>query len=196
MTVRMKVLVLLFFLALLSLGACKKSLSVFPTRETPEDGANLCDLIKIETIQSILGSSVTETKSSARSGNGFRVSQCFYAAKDYSLSVNVEIIREDQADSGRRSPRDFWKERFGRSDSEKEEENTGRKNEDEREANFPSPQKIDGIGEDAYWTGGGSAMLYVLNGNIVIRISVGGVEPIDAKLQKSKALAKELASRM
>jgi hypothetical protein len=46
------------------------------------------------------------------------------------------------ASQAKRSPRDFWKETF-----EREQKAAG----DEREASAP-PKKIDGIGEEAYWT--------------------------------------------
>ena len=61
-----------------------------------------------------------------------------------------------QRDPGRpatTSPKDFWKERFGRYDGEEKERDKDKKtaegNEEKEEA--VPPKKIDGIGDEAFW---------------------------------------------
>ena len=67
------------------------------------------------------------------------------------------------AGQAKRSPRDFWKETFGRKEGREREE---------KEASAP-PKKIDGIGEEAYWTSNRfGGVLYVLKGDAFISISV------------------------
>ena len=66
----------------------------------------------------------------------------------------------------------------------------------EEEEGIP-PTKIDGIGEAAYWMGsrvGGA--LYVLKKDAFIRISVGGADTQEAKIDKSKALAQKALDRL
>ena len=67
---------------------------------------------------------------------------------------------------------------------------------DEEEKAAP-PQKIDGLGDEAFWTGnrvGGA--LYVLKKDIFIRISIGGPDNEETKINKSKALAQKALERL
>ena len=59
------------------------------------------------------------------------------------------------------------------------------------------PKKIGGIGEEAFWSGGrfGGA-LYVLKGDLFIRISVGGPDNEETKIEKSKTLAQKALDRL
>jgi hypothetical protein len=59
------------------------------------------------------------------------------------------------------------------------------------------PKKIDGIGDEAYWTAGriGGA-LYILKDDTFIRISVGGRDKEETKIDKSKALAEKALRRL
>jgi len=56
---------------------------------------------------------------------------------------------------------------------------------------------IDGIGDEAYWTAGriGGA-LYILKDDTFIRISVGGPDKEETKIDKSKALAEKALLRL
>ena len=68
--------------------------------------------------------------------------------------------------------------------------------EQEQEKGQP-PKKLEGIGDDAYWTAnrmGGA--LYVLKNDVFIRISVGGPESEDAKINRCKALAEKALSHL
>jgi hypothetical protein len=59
------------------------------------------------------------------------------------------------------------------------------------------PKKIEGVGDDAFWSAnrmGGA--LYVLKDNVFIRISIGGPEPEESKIEKTKALAAKALSRL
>jgi hypothetical protein len=59
------------------------------------------------------------------------------------------------------------------------------------------PKKVEGIGDDAYWIAnrvGGA--LYVLKNDVFIRISVGGPESEDAKINRCKALAEKALSHL
>ena len=97
------------------------------------------------------------------------------------------------------SPKDFWKERFGRYSGEekerdKDKEQTERK--EEKEESLP-PKKIDGIGEEAFWASNRfGGMLYVLKGDAFISISVGGTDDEETKIKKSKALAQKVLQRL
>jgi hypothetical protein len=167
---------------------------------------DVCALISKQEIETIQGAHIKETKSSVRSDAGFRVSQCLYTAEDFSKSVSLAVTQRDPASSGKLSVNDFWSETFGRftdegkkSNSDKEErkrlpEQARREGE---ERTFIPPKKIDGLGDDAFWSPnpvGGA--IYVLKKDVFIRLSIGGHDNEESKLDKSKALAQKAIDRL
>jgi len=171
---------------LISLPGCKK-------RETPPPKPrDVCGLITVDEIQTIQGSPMRETKNSARSDGGFLVSQCFYTATEFSKSVNLAVVQRDPDHPGKRSPRDFWKEKF---DPYQNEEPKTEKGEEKEQG--PAPKKIERLGDDAYWIinrfGG---ILYVLKGDAFISVGIGGTDDEETKLEKSKVLAKKALQRL
>ena len=132
------------------------------------------------------------TKNSARADGGFRVSQCFYTATEFSKSVNLAVVQRDPSHPSKRSPRDFWKEKFDPYRDEEPKTNRG----DEKEQG-PAPKKIASLGDDAYWVGNRfGGILYVLKGDAFISIGVGGTDDQETKLKKSKALAEKALQRL
>jgi hypothetical protein len=210
----LRIFVCLLCSPLLFFTGCKKPASVQPSLNSQsasrqESGSadffDACSLLEKKEIEAIQGSPIKETKSSASSDGGFRVSQCFYTAEEFSKSVSLAVTQNDPISPGKRSPRDFWKEIFGRyAGDAKERERTQEKKEnlgdqgrkEEREESIP-PKKIDGLGDESYWTGGrlGGA-LYVLKNDKFIRISVGGPHKEETKIDKSKALAQKALRRL
>ena len=98
----------------------------------------------------------------------------------------------------------YWAESFrwftgDASDEEKsaeKKEKYGGAEWEEKEKRVP-PKKVDGIGEEAYWSGnrfGGA--LYVLAKDAIVRISVGGPDNEQIKIDKSKALALKALERL
>ena len=175
-------------------------------QESNQPGFDVCALITKQEIETIQGSPVKETKSSVRSDAGFRVSQCFYTAEDFSKSVSLAVTQRDPASSAKRSVNDFWTKTFGRFNDTKKNSNSdqeerqrlgeqGRREGEEK--TFISPKKIDGIGDDAFWspnpTGGA---IYALKKDVFIRLSIGGRDNEQGKLDKSKTLAQKVIDRL
>jgi hypothetical protein len=173
---------------------------------TNQGELDVCGLITKQEIAAIQRSPIKETKSSVRSDAGFRVSQCFYTAADFSKSVSLAVTQRDLASSSKRSVKDFWNETLGRA-ADAEKESSGDKQESGssreyvrsqgEEKVFIPPKKIDGIGDDAFWSPnpvGGA--IYVLKKNVFIRISIGGSDNEQGKLDKSKALARKAIERL
>src|SRR5207247_3618286 len=114
-------------------------------QESNQAQTEVCGLLTKGEIEAIQGSPIKETKSSARSDAAFRVSQCFYTATEFSKSVSVAVMQRDPGRPTTTSPKDFWKERFGRysgNEKERDKEETERK--EEKEESVP-PKKIEGI---------------------------------------------------
>lgn len=55
---------------------------------------------------------MNDAKSSEHFDGTFRISQCLYTAAEFSNSVNLALIQIDPNQPGKRSPKDFWKEKF------------------------------------------------------------------------------------
>jgi hypothetical protein len=191
-------LVFLFCAVLLILAGCQKH-ETTPRVSSNQGQIDVCGLLTKEEIEAIQGSPIKETKSSARSDGAFRVSQCFYTATEFSKSVSLAVMQRDAGRPTTTSPRDFWKERFGRYSGEekerdKDKEETERK--EEKEESVP-PKKIEGIGEEAFWASNRfGGVLYILKGDAFVSISLGGTDDEETKLQKSKALAQKALPRL
>jgi hypothetical protein len=168
---------------------------------------DVCGLIQNAEIEAIQGSPIKETKSSGRSNGGVHTAQCFYTAAEFSKSISLSVTLPDPGSSANRSIRDFWKQTFVRSEeAEKEKEREGDKEKKESlreqkrekgEEEGAPLRKINGVGEDAYWSGnrvGGA--LYVLKKETFIRISVGGADDAETKIKKSRLLAEKALGRL
>jgi len=179
----------IFFL--LILDGCKERRNTIMTHDA-------CSLVSKEEVGSVQEAPVNDTKSSEHSDGVFRVSQCFYAAAEFSKSVSLALIQKDPNQRDKRSPKDFWKEKFGPYNAnEKEREGkaetkTGR----EKEEGTP-PKKITSLGDGAYWVSNRfGGILYVLKGDAFISISLGGTDDEETKIKKSKALAQQALQRL
>jgi hypothetical protein len=204
---------LYFLLPLLLCGGCKKwqqtrgRPDVSPPQQLARQQARpaepkiaACKLITTEEVGAIQGAKITDTKSSAGWSGNLLMSQCYYAAMEPNKSVSVAVIEKDpqSAESG---PRGFWNQTFketARSENEPGEknENSGREPHEEQDRKIPR-KKIDGVGEEAFWSGnrfGGA--LYVLKNDVIVRVSVGGPDDQETKIAKSKALVEKALSRL
>ena len=176
---------------LLILGACRERGSTLVTRDP-------CSLVSKEEVESVQEAPVNETKSSEHSDGVFRVSQCFYAAAEFSKSVSLALIQKDPNQRDKGSPKDFWKEKFGPYNAnEKERDRKAQtKPREEKEEGAP-PKKISGLGDDAYWVSNRfGGILYVLNGDAFISISLGGTDNEETKIKKSQTLVQKALQRL
>ena len=151
---------------------------------------NACAMLTSEEIQSIQGERFTDTKLSENSANGLRVSQCFFTLPTFTNSISLAITQKADAPDAR-DPKQFWKDTFH---SHKEQKNDSDR---EQEEESRPPQKITGIGDEAFWmTSPAAGILYVLKGSSYIRISIGGRGDQQTKVTKAKALAQKVISRL
>ena len=169
-----------------------------PTVKTKVD---VCSLISGADLQNIQGEQPKETQRSDREDAGFIVSQCYYSLPTTTNSVVLNVTTP-AGGAGARDPREYWGETFARKaetngPERKREGKAKEEGEGDGEEGAARPQKIAGLGEDAYWianrVGGG---LYVLKQDLFFRISVGGPGDANAKLKRSKALAQRVLKRI
>lgn len=150
----------------------------------PATDGDACTLLTKEEIQAVQGETFKNTKPSQKVAGGLTVSQCYFELPTAANSVVLTVTRKAE---GGRDPSQSWQDMF----------HSERRSEREEEGGDKEPPKIDGLGEEAFWTGtrvGGA--LFVLKGNCYIRISVGGAGDQAQKIEKSKALAESVLKRL
>lgn len=204
-----------FLLLLLLCDGCKKSQQAgsvtapSPLQQTvsAELKIEACSLITKEEVDAVQSTTISETKSSEGPVGEYLITQCYYAATGPNLSVSLAVTQRDLKNSSAASPREEWEEIFGGFDRENKANNKpeelqregekGRGREEEEGENKQPPRKIDDVGEAAFWSGsrfGGA--LYVLKKDVILRISVGGPDNEETKIEKSKTLAQKALSRL
>ncbi|HKZ03228.1 MAG TPA: hypothetical protein VJ180_13370 [Pyrinomonadaceae bacterium] len=153
-----------------------------------------CTLLTSDEIKSGQGEPVKETKLSGGSEPGFNVSQCFFSLPTFANSVSLTVTqRGDGSDA--RDPKQFWKDTFHRPNGRREGRGRGEEGEKGEEK---SPEKISGIGDEAFWAGGGiGGALYVLKGHSYVRVSIGGrMGDVRSRIKRSRALAQKVIGRL
>jgi hypothetical protein len=191
---------LLTVIVLVVLAGCRKSKTESAAKRSNIDDA--CALITSAELQAIQSAPVKDTKGSDQSDGQFRITQCFYTTDPFNKSVSLAVTQRDPVSPSARDPKEFWQQTFGRYESEmrerKGDEDEKKKSlQDADEERGRPPKKIEGVGDDAFWTAnrlGGA--IYVLKNNVFIRISVGGPETEESKIERSKALAAKALSRL
>ncbi|HEV2829105.1 MAG TPA: DUF3558 family protein [Pyrinomonadaceae bacterium] len=160
-----------------------------------------CALLTSKEIEAVQGEALQETKLSGQSTGGFSMSQCFFTLPTFTNSISLLVAQKGDGSSAQ-DPREFFRERFhekreGEKEREREREREKKKGREEEEEEGSPPQKVTGIGDEAYWTGsrvGGA--LYVLKGHSYVRISIGGPADQATKIKKTKALAAKAIARL
>jgi hypothetical protein len=186
---------------LLALTSCRKPKTADKPVKQPDIDA--CSLITKEEVKAIQGSPVTDMKGNVQSDGKFRYAQCFYTSDPFNKSVSLAVTQADSASATLRDPKEFWTQTFGRYEGEKheregDEEEKGKSlATNEQEGRGRPPLKVEGLGDDAFWSAGrvGGA-IYVLKGHVFIRISVGGPDTEEVRLDKTKQLAAKALPRL
>ncbi len=158
-----------------------------PKQEEAAPDSYACSLLTPEEIAAVQGEPSKATKPSSNSQSGLSISQCYFELATTVNSVVLTVTRKGDG-AGARDPKESWEEIFHREHPREKEEKEGESKE---------PDKIEGLGDEAFWTGtrvGGA--LYVLKGNVYIRISVGGAGDQAEKTKRSKALAESVLKRL
>lgn len=159
-----------------------------------------CALLTSDDIEAVQGEVIKEVKLSGQATGGFNMSQCFFTLPTFTNSIILMVAHRGEG-AGAHDPKDFWRETFHESDRderarERERERKKKARSEEEEESSP-PEKVPGVGDEAYWTGSriGSA-LYVLKGNSYLRISIGGPADQATRKKKSKTLAEKAVARL
>jgi hypothetical protein len=159
-----------------------------------------CKLLTGDEIKSVQGDSLKEVTSSPPNPGAFITSQCFYATTNFVNSVSLTVTQQSPT-PGAEKIRDFWKETFearGREkERAKERDKSAKRREGEEEEKTAPPERVKGIGDDAYSVGNAKiGALYILKGDKFLRISIGGSRSQPERIRKMKALAQHVIKRL
>jgi hypothetical protein len=164
--------------ALLSLGAA--------SRAAAETKFDPCSLLTKSEIQAVQGHAPAQKISSEQPAGSFQFTQCFYRTSEFSSSVSVAVGIPLATDSKRSGPRQYWQQQFHGQVSAA----PGRKKKE-------PPKPIAGLGDEAFWVGDPiSGALYVLKGEVFLRLSVGGPPDVAQKIKRARALASHALKRL
>jgi len=155
---------------------------------------NACQLLTERDIARVQGEALKSVKLTESNESGLRVSQCFYVLPSFTNSISVDVMRGKTAT--------FWRNHFANAREAKDDDDDkdrgratlSREAEEEHES---SARKVRGIGDAAVWSGNRVAgALYVLKGDTILRISVGGGGSQEQKIERSKKLAARALRRV
>jgi hypothetical protein len=139
-----------------------------------------CRLLTDIEVRAVQSQTPAEKIPSEQPAGAFRFTQCFYRARELSSSVSV-ALGVPLSDDKRSGPRDYWRAQFKREHRDEREESDEKKNE---------PRRLAGLGDDAFWVGDPvTGALYVLRGDVFLRVSVGGPPTQAEKIKRARALA-------
>jgi hypothetical protein len=146
-------------------------------------------LLMSSEIESITGESAKQAVTSSRTEAGFAISQCYFQTATPAKSVVVTVTSRGPGPDAK-EPRQFWADKFhGEGNEEKESEEPQR-----RQA---PPEKVEGVGDEAYWVESGSTgALYAIQASSFIRVAVGGSDDKAVRIEKAKRLAQLVLKRL
>ncbi|HEX8352564.1 MAG TPA: hypothetical protein VF611_06690 [Pyrinomonadaceae bacterium] len=193
-----------------------------PAPGPPLPRSATCLLLSDEELQEVQGEAPSDAQGSEHAAGGLSMSQCFFRLPTFSKSISLEVVRaEPGAPAG--ALKEYWRKRFHPDAIEarelqrqREEEATlareerlkrereagqvregGRRKKKDKEAEDARPERVRGVGQEAYWSGNQTtAALYVLGKGAVVRVSLGAGEEQDVKIKKASELARKVLKRL
>ena len=152
----------------------------------PEKQWDPCSLLTKSEIQAVQGHVPSHKIPSEQPAGSFRFTQCFYRTQEYTSSVSVAVGIPLATDSKRVGPRQYWQQQF----HPQVKGGPGKKKKE-------PPKPIAGLGDEAFWVGDPiSGALYVLKGEMFVRLSVGGPPDEAQKINRARALASHILKRL
>ena len=155
-------------------------LFAFAQRTVAQRHRDPCRLLTDAEVRAVQGHAPAQKIASEQPAGSFRFTQCFYRAAELSSSVSV-ALGIPLTDSKRSGPRDYWLAQFKREERDEPEESDEKKQE---------PRRLAGLGDEAFWVGDPvTGALYVLRGEVFLRVSVGGSVDQSQKIKRARRLA-------
>jgi hypothetical protein len=181
-----------------------------------------CMLLPDEAVREVQGEAPTDAQGSEHSAEGLSMSQCFYRLPTFGKSINLEVVRGGEGAVGV-ALKEYWRKRFHpdaiearellrqreeearlqREEELKREREAGQvraggRRKKNREEEHWRPQRVPGVGDEAYWSGNQKMWtLSVLRRDKVVRVTLAGGPDVQAEnLKKATELARETLKRL
>jgi hypothetical protein len=144
---------------------------------------NACEVLSKRDVAAVQGTRFRSATLSTQATRDVQISHCLYRLPQFSDSVSVDVIRG--------KTHEFWKRHFA---NVRDEGETHHASTNERTSRA---MRVSGVGDSAVWSGTKIAgALYVMQGDTVLRVSVGGSATQEEKIEKSKKLATRALPRL
>ena len=161
-------------------------LVAFSERVNAQRHRDPCLLLSDAEVRAVQGHAPEQKLPSEQPGGSFRLTQCLYRTAEYTSSVSVAVGIPIETDTKRSGPRQYWQQQFHPQVSGK----PGRKKKE-------PPKPVAGLGDEAFWVGDPmTGALYVLKGEVFLRLSVGGPPDQALKIKRARALASHALKRL
>lgn len=145
-----------------------------------------CRLLSDAEVRAIQGHAPAQKIPSEQPAGSFQFTQCLYQTAEFTSSVSVAVGIPLSTDSKRSGPRQYWQTQFEKQVSAA----PGRKKKE-------PPKAVAGLGDQAFWVGDPiTGALYVLKGEVFLRLSVGGPSDEAQKIKRARALALHALKRL
>ena len=189
---------LLVFTLILAAAALAAPQSAKPSTEPSAIKVDACALLTSAEVSEIQGSPMRRSVLSEPPGAAFHVAQCYFETATTSRSVSLLLASPDAHKPAR--PREFWNEKFHPIQKEAKAVKSAKAasaNREEEEEERGKLREVEGLGDEAFWENNGVAgALYVLTEDRFLRISIGGADTDEARLEKAKKLAAHVLARI
>jgi hypothetical protein len=188
-----KKLVILLGLLALTVTACRKNAE----QKIGAIKIVACDLVTKEEVAAIQGTTISGANESEGAVGALLATQCYYSSTEPNKSVTVGVIQARSGQTG--NPIEFWRDTFDESGEEKDRPKSKNGDRNEGEEKRTPPTKITGIGDEACWVAnaiGGTFYVLKKDKHVFLRISVGGPDTTETKLEKSKKIAEDALQRL
>jgi hypothetical protein len=193
-----------------------------PPAAAPPPKSATCALISDDEMKEVQGEAPTDAQGSEHSAESLSMSQCFYRLPTFGKSVSLEVVSAP-AGAPAGALKEYWRKRFHPDAVEarellrrREEEAELRRQEDlkrereagqvreggrrkkNREEEHWRPQRVAGVGEEAYWSGNQKMWtLSVLRREKVVRVTLAGDPEVQAEnLKRATGLARKVLKRL
>ena len=172
--------------------------NIAPPLGSSENSSVACTLLSSSVIKSVQGEPLKQSKGSQAQNESMIISQCFYSLPTFSNSISLTLNLPLSGNASRTGPRYLWKKWFhaDTSDSQVPDFDSPQPKQEGAEEKSAAPVPVSGLGEEAFWVRRFVGTLYVLRGDTVLRISIGGKQDDAARLRKAQLLAKSALEKL
>lgn len=154
-------------------------LCAFAERTNAQRLRDPCRLLSDAEMRAVQGHAPAQKIPSEQPAGSFQFTQCFYRTAEFTSSVSVAVGVPLATDSKRAGPRDYWQTQFNK----QVKAVPGRKKKE-------PPKPVSGLGDEAFWVGDAmTGALYILKGEVFLRVSAGGPPDQTQKIKRAKDLA-------